>query len=181
MCRDLGLRLPRAPKRKLRAREGGGAHREASGGGCGVRDELQTRCRRRRGSGERKRGRVRWNPVKTRPKREISSTYGRVRSWRGSWMHRRRGFRSGMKDSPAAVVLGCEQRMGREGGLGSGFYWPGGARNKEGEQVDSVTCHAGATAVAFPAWPRHRRPKKGNRRGKRKEARGRRKERRKGR
>jgi len=56
--------------------------------------------------------------------------------------------------------------MGREGGVGSGFYRPGGARNKEGEQVDSVTCHAGATAVAFPAWPRHRRPKKGKRRGK---------------
>ena len=55
--------------------------------------------------------------------------------------------------------------MGREGGVGSGFYRPGGARNKEGEQVDSVTCHAGATAVAFPAWPRHRRPKKGKRRG----------------
>ena len=31
--------------------------------------------------------------------------------------------------------------------------------------MDSVTCHAGATAVAFPAWPRHRWPKKGNRRG----------------
>ena len=65
------------------------------------------------------------------------------------------------------MVLGYEQRMGEEAGLGSEFYRPDGGGNKEGKrgnQEGLAACHKRSTAVAFRAWPRHRRPKKGKRR-----------------
>ena len=59
----------------------------------------------------------------------------------------------------AALVLGCEQRMGEEVGLGSEFYRLDGGGNKEGKrgnQAGLAACHKRAMAVAFRAWPRHR-------------------------
>jgi len=61
--------------------------------------------------------RVSCNPGKTRPKHKIGDTYGRGETRRSSGSRWRRGLRSGVEDSPAAV--GSFERV-REKGEGEG-------------------------------------------------------------
>jgi len=59
--------------------------------------------------------------------------------------------------------------MRREGGVGSGFYRPGGVRNKEGKQGGAR--HLPNGAGDFPSVTRHGRAKEGSsgkKKGKRK-------------
>ena len=116
------VRRPRARISKREAQKRRGAHHESLGEERGVRDELQTRCRRRRGSGERKRVRVRAWPGKTAPKCEMECTYGRGKIRRSfGWPWRRRSCSEGggshQRRWLSEAGRGGERKRGRLGVL----------------------------------------------------------------
>ena len=81
----------------------------------------------------------------------------------------------------AAVVLGCEQRMGEGEGVGMEIYTSGGGRNTEGEQaglaafllwatVVGFPCHAALTAARERKVPVEKKGNTGKKKGKKKRA-----------
>ena len=160
MRRDLGLRLPWAPERDPRAREGGGAHRESPGGERGVREGSEDGRRRRPRTGEREsagEGVAGQNSAKMR-----NGMYLRARedpamlrvALASAFTLGRGGF------SPAAVALGSGQRWGEKAGSARGFIGRVVRGNKEGKQGGAR--HLPNGAGDLPSGTRHGRAKEGN-------------------
>ena len=126
----------RAPIDDLGAWEDGGAHRESDGGGRGVWKGSEASHRRRPRTGERSDVRLRLNPMKSRPQRELDDTYCFGGTRRRSWTRRRRVLRSGGGVSRRWWLTAASRGWGEKAGLCSGLYRPASGGNRERKRAD---------------------------------------------